>query len=117
MVLELEVLEYQGPARWRWRLTEPGGRFLADHEVRLDPGAAEYEAFTDLQGYLRWHAAPDRRSASAAEIVDRVGRWIGEAVLGPVGPALVAEAPATVRPRAAGRGQGVGLPPVGTRLG
>lgn len=52
----------------------------------LDQRAAEYEAFTDLDEHLRRYAAPDRRRASEAEIVERVGRWIGETVLGPVGP-------------------------------
>lgn len=96
-LLELQALDYEGPARWRWRLTGPGGQFLADHQVSLDTTATEYEAFIDLHGYLRRYAAPDRRAASEAKIVGRVGRWIGEAVLGPVGPAIVAEAPVTVR--------------------
>ncbi|MGH8897547.1 MAG: hypothetical protein ACRDZ4_11095, partial [Egibacteraceae bacterium] len=64
-LVDLEVLDYAGPARWRWRLTGAGGRFFGDHEVRLDPGAAELEAFADLSGYLRAFAAPgDRRAAS-----------------------------------------------------
>jgi hypothetical protein len=63
--------------RWRWRLTElPGGRFLADHQVDLDQTAAEYEALTDLDGYLRWNAAPDRRLESEAELVAKVGGWM-----------------------------------------
>ncbi|MGH8929790.1 MAG: hypothetical protein ACRDZO_03910 [Egibacteraceae bacterium] len=97
MVWELQVLDYAGPARWRWRLTGPGGRFLADHEVRLDQAVSEYDAFNDLYGYLRRYAVPGRRVASEAELVDRVGRWVGEAVLDPIGWALVAETPVTVR--------------------
>lgn len=97
-LVDLEVLDYAGPTRWRWRLTGPGGRFLGDFEADLTP-SAEFEAFTDLHGYLRAFAAPDRRAASEAELVDRVGRWIGEVVLGPVGQALAAQAPVTVRLR------------------
>ncbi len=107
-VLQLEVLDFRGPTRWRWRLTEFGGRFLADHEVRLNSQAPEYEAFTDLHLYLRWHAAPDRRLTSEAELVARVGRWIGEQVLGPVASAIVARNPVTVR---------LALPPEAAVLG
>ncbi|QKG19134.1 hypothetical protein ACTIVE_0770 [Actinomadura verrucosospora] len=50
-----------------------------------------------MWGYLRRYVAPDRRAAREAEIVAWVGAWIGEHALGPVGPALVAAAPAVVR--------------------
>jgi hypothetical protein len=95
--LRLEAREYADPARWRWVLTDPGGSFLADHEVRLDRGCWQFEAFTSLVGYLRWHVSPDRRIAHEAEIVAQVGAWIGEQVLGPVGTAMAAARPATVR--------------------
>ncbi len=95
--LRLEICEFESLARWRWRLTRPGGRFLADHEVRLDEQCWQFEAFTDLLGYLRWHAAPDRRVEDEARIVAEVGEWIGSQVLGPVGGAMVKARPATVR--------------------
>ncbi len=98
-LVDLDVCDYEGPARWRWRLTEPGGAFVADHTVHLDTSAAEYEAFADLYRYLRWNAAPDRRRDSETEILAWLGRWIGEQVLGAVGPAIVARAPVTVRVR------------------
>jgi tetratricopeptide (TPR) repeat protein len=88
-VLRLEVLDWAGPTRWRWRLTEAGGgAFVADHEVELDAGEWQFEAFTDLHRYLRWNAAPDRRLASEAELAAQVGEWIGYRVLGRVGAAL-----------------------------
>ncbi|MGC4819797.1 hypothetical protein [Micromonospora sp. DT63] len=88
-MLRLEVLDFAGPMRWRWRLTDAdGGRFLADHVVELDAGEWQYEAFTALDEYLFWHAAPDRRLASEAQLVAQVGAWIGERVLGPVAVAL-----------------------------
>jgi hypothetical protein len=78
-------------------LTGPGGEFLADHEVRLDTRCWQFEAFTGLAGYLRWRVSPVRRLAHEAEIVAGVGAWIGEQVLGPVGAAMAAAWPATVR--------------------
>jgi len=97
--LVLRAVEVAGPHRWRWLLVdERSGAPLADHRVELDPGAAETEAFEDLYRYLRWRADPDRRVASEAELVARVGAWIGSDVLGErIGRAIVAAAPVTVR--------------------
>lgn len=78
----LRATEVQGPTRWRWLLLD-GERPAADHEVDLDPTSAEYEALTDLAGYLRRNAAPDDRVPSEAGIVDRLGAWLGERLLGP----------------------------------
>ena len=86
-----------GGLAWRWVLSEPGGAFLADHQVRLVASEPGYEAFTDLDGYLRWRADPEDRVASEAVLVAEVGRWIGERVFGAVGRALAARAPAVVR--------------------
>ena len=95
--LRLEVREFESLARWRWVLTGPGGEFLADHEVRLDVGCWQFEAFTGLLQYLRWHALPDRRLDDEARIVSEVGAWIGADVFGPVAGALVKKRPAAVR--------------------
>lgn len=95
-MLRLEVLDYESPTAWTWRLTEPGGGFVADHEVRLDAAAWQLEAFAGLDGYLRSHAAPDRRADGEARLVAEVGDWIGEHVLGAVGAALARRAPVTV---------------------
>ena len=48
MTLLLEVTEYRDAAHWRWRLTEEGGAFIADHQVALDAAAVEYQGFVDL---------------------------------------------------------------------
>jgi CHAT domain len=95
--LRLEVLEFEDLTRWRWRLTGAGAKFLADHEVRLDGGCWQYEAFSDLLEYLSWHAAPDRWDEDEARIVGETGAWIGAEVLGPVAAALVKQRPTTVR--------------------
>ena len=84
---------------WRWLLTEEDtGRPLADHQVDLAGAPGEFGAFADLYRYLRWHAAPDRRLASEAQIVARVGAWAAREVLGqPVCDAIIKAAPVTVR--------------------
>jgi hypothetical protein len=97
-LLLLQAVEVAGSHRWRWLLVdERSGAALADHPVDLDPRAAETEAFEDLYRFLRWRANPDRRVASEAELVGRVGAWIGSAALGgQVSRAIVAAA-VTVR--------------------
>jgi hypothetical protein len=106
-VLRLEVREFTDQTRWRWVLTDSSGRLVADHEVRLDAGCWQYEAFTDLPGYLRWHAAPDRRAEDESRIVADVGEWIGSEVLGPIAGALARTSPATVRVVAPGAAEAV----------
>src|SRR5580658_2147315 len=98
-LLRLEVRDFEGPLRWRWLLSEEEtGRPLADHQVVLDASSDEYRAFTGLYRYLRWNAVTDRRTASEAEIVARVGAWAGRAVLGEaVGQAITGAVPVTVR--------------------
>ncbi|MGC0331255.1 hypothetical protein RKD23_004245 [Streptomyces sp. SAI-170] len=93
--LRLHVRDFAGPDRWSWELTGPDVR--ARHDVRLDVSRPEYEAFLDLAGFVRRHAPPDRRVAREREIVREVGAWIGAEVLGPIGPLLLAAAPAVVR--------------------
>ncbi len=93
----LEVHEFQDLTRWRWALTGPGGALVADHEVRLDRGCWQFEAFSDLLGYVGWHVAPDRWVEDEARIVAGLGAWIGTEVLGPVAEKLAAARPATVR--------------------
>ena len=97
--LVLRAVEVAGPHRWRWLLVdERSGAPLADHQVELDPGAAETKAFEDLYRYLRWRADPDRRVASEVELLSRIGAWIGSDLLGErIGRAIVAAAPVMVR--------------------
>lgn len=78
----LRAVEVAGPARWRWVLTAESGRFLADHEVDLDAGTVEYEAFCDLMGFLDRQRLPHDPVGSEAAAVDRVSAWISEHVFG-----------------------------------
>lgn len=85
----MTVADYAGPSHWRWELTGPDGRLIADQDVRLDTGSWQYEAFSDLYGYLRIHAAPDRRPQREAEILSEVAAWAGREVLGQLRDALI----------------------------
>ncbi|HEY1572478.1 MAG TPA: CHAT domain-containing protein [Pseudonocardiaceae bacterium] len=88
VVLRLEVLDYTGPTRWRWRLSDADGASLAEHTVRLDDGEWQFDAFADLHHHLRANADPDRRLDHEAELVVQVGAWVGERVFGDVAPEL-----------------------------
>ncbi|MFN2497202.1 MAG: AAA family ATPase, partial [Pseudonocardiaceae bacterium] len=97
--LVLRAVDVAGPCRWRWLLVdEQSGVQLAEYQVELNPGVAETEAFEDLYRFLRWRADPARRVASEAELMHRVGVWIGSAVLGKrICWAIATAAPVTVR--------------------
>ena len=100
MGLCLEAVAVKGPARWRWVLTdEAGGTLLGEHHVQLDERAREYQALSDLQGYLRWYAAPDPdgRPPSEGTLLAEVGAWVGREVLGPTLGRRIAAAAAPVR--------------------
>jgi hypothetical protein len=96
--LRLEVTDFADHDHWRWRLTDAAGKFLADHEVALDPAEAEYAAFLDLEAYLDQYAAPDKWPEDEVRLVEEVGAWIGQRVLGPVATRIVDYGtPVTVR--------------------
>jgi hypothetical protein len=96
--LILEADDGQDASHWYWRLRGPNGIVLADHEVRLDTQSWQYEAFLDLHGYLRRNTGPDRSRTAETVLVQQVGKWIGQYVLGKVGEAILAQGtPATVR--------------------
>jgi len=81
-------LDFAGPTRWRFRLTDPSGAFLADQSVELDATQWQFEAFTDPHHYLRWNAVPDRRLEHEAELLGAVGEWMAARVLGDIAPVL-----------------------------
>lgn len=85
----LEVGEWVGPARWRWRLSDSADSVgVVEHEVMLDPTVWQFEAFADLYRFLQWNVSPDRRREHEAELLAEVGDWIGQHVLGPVADAI-----------------------------
>jgi tetratricopeptide (TPR) repeat protein len=96
--LDLEADDVRGPAHWYWRLKDCNGLTLATHEVRLDPGDWQYQAFLDVHDYLVQHVPSDKWETESARLAEEVGRWIGERVLGTVGDAILAHGtPVTVR--------------------
>ena len=97
--LTLDVGKYAGPHRWCWILSDDEGRFVAGHDVELDPADPWSDAFARLGRYLRLHVDPVRPLSSEAEIVDGVGQWIAQHVFGPIGTELVRRAPVTVEVR------------------
>jgi hypothetical protein len=80
--LSLEVMDFQDAYHWRWVLKSATGSFLADHPVALDGADPRYQALIDLPGYLRLFAAPDRRDKDERQLIQEVGTWIAEKVLG-----------------------------------
>ena len=95
--LILDAVDVAGPTQWRWRLTTVEDQVVAEHIVDLDAGTADYEGFSDLHNFVALRRDPRGRALSEAQLVDRIGNWIGEEVLGPIGSALLRAAPATVR--------------------
>jgi hypothetical protein len=101
MGLLLEAVEVTGPLTWRWLLSvEETGNPLADHSVRLDSSGQDLSQFSDLYGYERTYAAPDRRIEDGTRFTRLAGEWAGRELLGEsVGAAILAEAPVTVKVR------------------
>ena len=87
-----------GRVTWRWVLTRSGGAFVADHNVSIDTAEWQYEAVTNLYGWLGHYADPLRdRTASEERIVAAAGDWISQRMFGMIARALVVRAPCAVR--------------------
>jgi hypothetical protein len=82
--LRLTLTDYLDATRWRWVLKDSRDRFLADHDVRLDPTTREYGGFLDLSTYLDYH----QPIYPPARQLDDLGAWIGEKVFGGLREAL-----------------------------
>ncbi len=109
-VLRLEVAEFADLDHWRWVLKDSGGAFLADHSVALNHANSNYAAMVDLPGHLRHYATPLNRDADERRLIQTVGAWIGEQVLGrSIGDKLIERATPSVVVR-------VAVPPQGERL-
>jgi hypothetical protein len=82
VTLRLEIAEFKDADHWRWRLTDAGGAFLADHAVALDQNEPQYQALFNLPAYLWQLSAPDKRDQDERRLLNEVGAWVGETVLG-----------------------------------
>jgi hypothetical protein len=94
--LTLRVRSYTGPHKWYWSLSDHNGVPVADHEVDLDPDDPELKAFTRLSRYLQLNISRASPLSDEAKIIDWVGRWAGEKLFGPIGPALAERTPVAV---------------------
>ncbi|WP_269799874.1 CHAT domain-containing protein [Pseudofrankia saprophytica] len=96
--LVLQAVDVDGPLRWRWLLLDGAtDRPVADHQVELNPKDWRFQAFAQLDRYLRANAAPDRRLTAETAIVDEVGAWAAEHALGErVSQIIFNRAPVTV---------------------
>jgi hypothetical protein len=92
--LTLTLTDYQSPTRWRWLLTDGKGKYVADHEVRLDPAAIEFRGFSNLPAYLSDFSV----SRSERELLHEVGIWMGAHVFGGLASALCAQPAALAIP-------------------
>jgi hypothetical protein len=83
---------------WRWSLAGPDGSFISDHEVDLDKSEWQYEACTDVYGWLEHYAGPfSDRTVSEEQIVTAAGDWISQQMFGPIADYLLGHAPCSVR--------------------
>jgi tetratricopeptide (TPR) repeat protein len=74
--LQLKVTDYQDIHQWRWELCDEHGNFMADHEVRLDKQADEYQGYENLPAYLKRY----RGAFPENELLNRTGAWMGDQV-------------------------------------
>jgi hypothetical protein len=85
--LTLEVAEYKNAYNWYWRLLDSDEKFLADHEVKMNPGDFEYRGFLDLPSIAAGgHAATScsfgagssesTRSHAGRFVRHRVAHWV-----------------------------------------
>jgi hypothetical protein len=83
----LDVDTGPGEGVVRLRLTDEHGRQLGAHQVRLaDHKAALWQGLFDTRSFVRTYANSMRftdRPATAAELLDQIGVFLGETVLGP----------------------------------
>jgi hypothetical protein len=72
------MTDYKGPTQWRWVLDDAQGNFLADHDVQLVDSSREYRGFLEPGRYIN----DQRPIVPAAELMARLGSWLGEQVFG-----------------------------------
>jgi hypothetical protein len=114
-ILVLETADFIDLARWRWVLKDAEGRFLGDHEVRLDVRAGEYEGFLDLHAFVERRVSPglpeDARRTEERRALLAFGAWLGQQLFGALGAVLRAHAPVTVRVRSPAGAEDLALRP------
>ncbi|MCP4664193.1 MAG: hypothetical protein GY856_53090 [bacterium] len=83
---ELDLTTHPDDGLVRFRLRNQDGQHLAAHQVRLvDHGAALWEGLFDTRSHVRRYAGSTRfteRRATAEDLLERIGVFLGEEVLG-----------------------------------
>ncbi|MCP4702396.1 MAG: CHAT domain-containing protein [Gammaproteobacteria bacterium] len=88
--MHLHLTDRQSDTRWRWRLDDARGNFLADREVDLGKDDIHYKGLADLQGYLDFYGGREEDIRPHAELLDELGAWLGERLFdGVLGEALL----------------------------
>ena len=87
-VLTLEAIEFKDSQHWRWVLRDGFGNYIQDHEIQLDPKDTKYWALIDLESYLDYHSAPDKWVEDQTKLIEDIGTWISENILGPIADKL-----------------------------
>ena len=85
----LEMLDFDSPAHWRWKLSDGEGNVLVDLQVDFNASAWEFEAFKDLAYYLDAFRSADQPMDEEQAAVRDVGTWVGSTLLGAVGERVV----------------------------
>ncbi len=93
--MTLRACEIKSAQHWNWRLLNELGNLIADHEVRLDASTWEWRGFVNLAAFLR--QAPEHTREQESRLLEQIGDFLGEKVLGKVARALAAAAPVVVR--------------------
>jgi tetratricopeptide (TPR) repeat protein len=84
-LLLLEIKEFKDPQHWRWVLNDNRGKFLQDFPVAINIKDSNYQAFLDLDRYLKANSSPDKSLEIQTKLIRQVGTWVGKEVLGRVG--------------------------------
>jgi hypothetical protein len=97
-LLHLEVKDFKDPQHWRWVLNDGQGKYLQDFPVAINTKEANYQAFLDLDRYLKANSSPDKWLEIQTKLIHQVGSWVGKEVLGRVGEEIAKYAtPITIK--------------------
>ena len=79
--ISLRVTRRISRLAWDWRLEGSDGATLAEHSVRIDTNAAEWQWAAGLEEYLRLRRV-SWRPDSEQQLVRRIGLWLTTALFG-----------------------------------
>ena len=92
--LTLRTTQFRDDDTWTWELRSTD-RLLASKQVQL-PRNNLREPFFDLSGFVSRYNVPQLATSFVRGMVESLGAWVTEDLLGPIAAAIAAELPATV---------------------